>query len=179
MTAKKSVLLWELAGIVFIVVLGTILHFVFEWSGRWIPIAPIAAVNESVWEHLKLGFWPALVYAALEYSRFGKSANNFFFAKTLGIYLIPITIVVLFYSYTAILGHDLFEADIAIFVVAVVVGQLVSYRLLMASPLPEKLNRFVPIALAVLGILFVLFTFYPPQVPLFRDSITGLYGIAR
>ena len=167
-----------MAGIIFIVVLGTVLHFAFEWSGRWIPIAPIAAVNESVWEHLKLGFWPALAYAVLEYSRFGKSANNFFFAKTLGIYLIPITIVVLYYSYTAILGHGLLIVDIAIFVVAVIVGQLVSYELLIASTLPERLNRFAPIALVVLGILFVLFTFYPPQLPLFRDSVTGVYGIA-
>jgi hypothetical protein len=174
---KKSILRWELGGIAFIVVVGTVLHFAFEWSGGAIPVAPIAAVNESVWEHLKLGFWPALVYAALEYSRFGKSANNFSFAKTIGIYLIPITIVVLFYAYTAILGHDLLIADIAIFVVAIIVGQLVSYKLLMASPLPARLNRFAPIALAVLGILFVLFTFYPPQVPLFRDPISGGYGI--
>jgi hypothetical protein len=178
MTVKKSTLRWEIGGIVFIIVVGTVLHFVFEWSGRAIPIAPIAAVNESVWEHLKLGFWPALVYAALEYSRFGKSAKNFPLAKTLGIYLIPITIVVLFYSYTAILGHDLLIADILIFVVAVIAGQLVSYKLLRASPLPERLNRFAPIALAVLGILLVLFTFYPPHLPLFRDPVTGLYGIA-
>jgi glucose-6-phosphate-specific signal transduction histidine kinase len=174
---KKGILRWELGGIAFIVVLGSLLHFVFEWSGSAIPVAPIAAVNESVWEHLKLGFWPALIYAALEYSRFGKSANNFPFAKTIGIYLIPITIVVLFYAYTAILGHDLLEADIAIFVVAVIVGQLVSYKLLIASPLPKRLNRFAPIALAVLAILFVLFTFYPPQSTLFRDSVTGAYGI--
>jgi len=140
-------------------------------------VGAIAAVNESVWEHLKLGFWPALVFAAWEYSRFGKSANNFRFAKTLGIYLIPITIVVLYYSYTAILGHGLLMVDIAIFVVAVVVGQLVSYRLLIASPLPKRLNRFAPIALIVLGILFVLFTFYPPQFPLFRDPVSGGYGI--
>ena len=170
---------WELAGILFIVVVGTVLHFAFDWSGRWIPLGAIGAVNESVWEHLKLGFWPALVYAALEYGRFGKSANNFPLAKTLGIYLIPITIVVLFYAYTAILGHDLFIADILIFVVAVIVGQLVSYKLLVASPLPARVNRFAPIALAVLGILFVLFTFYPPHFPLFRDPITGGYGILR
>ena len=179
MTTKNPFLVWELAGIVFIVVLGTVLHFAFEWSGRWIPIALIAAVNESVWEHLKLGFWPALAYAALEYSRFGKSANNFSLAKTLGIYLIPITIVVVYYSYTAILGHGLLIVDIAIFVVAVIIGQLVSYKLLMASLLPERINRFAPIALAVLGILFVLFTFYPPHLSLFRDSVTGFYGIAR
>ena len=174
---RKNILLWELAGIIFIVALGSLLHFTFEWTGRWTPIAPIAAVNESVWEHLKLGFWPAVVYAVLEYSRFGKSSNNFFLAKTLGIYLIPITIVVLYYSYTAILGYGLLIVDIAIFVVAVIVGQLVSYKLLTISPLPEKFNRFAPVALVILGILFVLFTFYPPQWTLFRDSATGAYGI--
>ena len=174
---RKGFLRWELGGIVFIVVLGSVLHFVFEWSGRAVPVAPIAAVNESVWEHLKLGFWPALAYAALEYSRFGKSANNFFLAKTVGVYLIPITITVLYYAYTAILGHGLLAVDIAIFVAAAVVGQLVSYKLLIVSPLPDKLNRFAPIALAILAILFVLFTFYPPQIPLFKDSVTGGYGI--
>lgn len=174
---EKSILRWELGGIAFIVVLGVVLHFVFEWSGQAIPVAWIAAVNESVWEHLKLGFWPALVYAAVEYSRFGKSTNNFRFAKTLGIYLIPITILVLYYTYEAILGHGLLVVDISIFVVAVIVGQLVSYKLLVASPLPERLNRITPIALVVLGILFVLFSFYPLHFPLFRDSVTGGYGI--
>ena len=175
---KKNILIWELAGIIFIVVLGSVLHFAFEWSGRWTPIAPIAAVNESVWEHLKLGFWPALAYSILEYSRLRKSANNLGFAKTLGIYLIPITIVVLYYSYTAILGQGLLIVDILIFVEAVIVGQLVSYNLLVTSPLPKRLNRFAPIALVILAIIFVLFTFYPPQLPIFRDSVTGAYGIA-
>ena len=175
---KKSILRCELAGIICIVVFGSVLHFAFEWSGRWTPIAPIAAVNESVWEHLKLGFWPALAYAVLEYSRFGKAVNNFFLAKTIGIYLIPITIVVLYYSYTAILGHGLLIVDIVIFVEAVILGQLVSYKLLITSPLSERINRFAPIALAILGIIFVLFTFCPPQLPLFRDSVTGAYGIA-
>jgi len=168
---------WELGGIAFIVVLGSVLHFAFEWSGRAIAIAPIAAVNESVWEHLKLGFWPALIYAALEYGRFGKSVNNFASAKTIGIYLIPITIVVLYYAYKAILGHGLLQVDIAIFVVAVIVGQLVSYKLLIASPLPARLNRFAPIVLAILGVLFVVFTFYTPQLSVFRDPVSGGYGI--
>jgi hypothetical protein len=175
----KRILRWDLGGIAFIVILGSLLHFTFEWSGSAIPIAWIAAVNESVWEHLKLGFWPALVYAALEYSRFGKSVDNFNFAKTVGIYLIPITIVVLYYAYTAILGHGLLIVDISIFVVAVVVGQLVSYKLLTVSTLPERLNRYAPIALVVLGVLFVLFTFYPPQIPLFKDAVTGGYGIVE
>jgi hypothetical protein len=26
-------------------------------------------------------------------------------------------------------------------------------------------------------VLFVLFTFYPPHIPLFKDSVSGQYGI--
>jgi hypothetical protein len=174
---KRSTLRWELGRIPFVLVLGSVLHFAFEWSDRAIAIAPIAAVNESVWEHLKLGFWPGFIYAALEYGRFGKSANNFPSAKTIGIYLIPITIVVLHYAYTAILGYGLLQVDIAIFVVAVMVGQLVSYKVPIASPLSARLNRFAPIALAAMGILFVLFTFYTPRLLLFRDPVSGGYGI--
>ena len=174
---RRSILCWELGGIAFTIVLGSVLHFAFEWSGRATAIAPIAAVNESVWEHLKLGFWPALIYAALEYRRFGKLADNFPSAKTIGIYLIPFTIAVLYYAYTAVLGHGLLRIDIAVFVVAVILGQLVSYRLLIVSPLPARLNRFAPIALAVLGVLFALFTFYTPQLSVFRDPISGGYGI--
>jgi hypothetical protein len=177
MATRKSTLRWELGGIAFIIVLGSVLHFAFEWSGRAIAIAPIAAVNESVWEHLKLGFWPALIYAALEYRCFGKFVDNFRSAKTIGIYLIPITIVVLYYAYAATLGHGLLQIDITIFVIAVILGQLMSCKLLIASPLPARLNRFAPIALAVLGVLFVLFAFHTPQLSVFRDPVSGGYGI--
>ena len=34
---KKRTLRWELGGIAFIVILGTLLHFAFDWSGRCIP----------------------------------------------------------------------------------------------------------------------------------------------
>jgi hypothetical protein len=33
------------------------------------------------------------------------------------------------------------------------------------------------IALILLGVAFVLFTFYPPQLAMFQDPITGEYGI--
>ncbi len=115
--------------------------------------------------------------AASEYNKFGKSANDSFLAKTLGIYVIPITVVLLYYAYTATVGHGLLQIDIAIFVVAVLVGRLVSHELPMASALPKRSNRFAPVALAVLAVLFVVFTFCPPQFSLSRDSITAGYGI--
>jgi len=174
---KKSVLLWELIGVVVIFILGSVLHFAFELSGEWKPMALIAAVNESVWEHLKLAFWPSVAYAVFEYTRLKKSANNFLVAKAVGIYVMPVAIAALFYSYTAVLGESILAIDILIFGVAIAVGQLASYKLLTSRQLPQSLNKFALIALVILGIVFSLFTFYPPRLGIFRDPVTGGYGI--
>ncbi len=86
-------------------------------------------------------------------------------------------ITVIFYSYTAILGESILVIDILSFVIAVIVGQLVSFRLLTGKTLPYNLGMFSLIALILLGLAFVLFTFYPPELVLFQDSLTGGYGI--
>jgi hypothetical protein len=176
---RKLAFGYELAGIVFIVIIGTILHFTFEFSGNQPVVGVFSAVNESVWEHLKLGFWPALVWALIEYRYIKKSTNNFLFAKTVGIYLIPIIIPILFYSYTAVLGESVLVIDILTFVISVIVGQFVSYKLLTYRELPDMLNKISLVALVLLGVAFVLFTFYPPHLPLFRDPVTGEYGITN
>jgi len=53
---EKPILIFELLGIVFIVLVGSALHFTFELSGDNPLVGVFSAVNESVWEHLKLGF---------------------------------------------------------------------------------------------------------------------------
>jgi len=178
-TERKFAFGYELAGIVFIVIVGSMLHFTFELSGHQPVVGVFSAVNESVWEHLKLGFWPALVWALFEYRSIRESTNNFFFAKTVGIYLIPIVIPILFYSYTAVIGESVLVIDILTFVVAVIVGQLVSYKLLTYGKLPDMLNNISLVALVLLGVAFVLFTFHPPHLSLFRDPVTGEYGITN
>lgn len=171
----KKVLAWELVGILFIVFVGSFFHFLFELSGYLKVVALIAAVNESVWEHLKLGVFPAAIYALIEYKFLKKP--NFVTAKAVSIYVIPIAIVGLFYLYTAILGYDTLVMDILIFVIAVILGQLASYKLLMSSDLPQWWNKVSFVAIIVILVLFMVFTFYPPHLSLFQDPITGGYGI--
>ncbi len=177
MNKEKRILFYEITGIIFIIVLGSTLHFTFEWSGGQAAVGVFSAVNESVWEHLKLGFWPALAFALIEFKYLKKLTNNFVLAKTVGIYLIPVVIMAIFYSYTAILGESILAIDILSFVIAVIAGQLVSYGLLTWKTLPYNLDKIALIALILLGLAFVLFTFYPPQLPMFQDPLTGEYGI--
>ena len=175
---RRSILTPELLGIFFIIILGSTLHFTFELSGRNPFVGVFSAVNESVWEHLKLGFWPALTYAIIEYRLLKRPASRFFPAKAVGIYLIPLIIVSSYYLYTAFLKENL-TLDILIFIIAVVVGQLTSYKLLAWKGKSESYTGISIIALILLAFLFVIFTFYPPHLPIFQDPIFGGYGIHR
>ncbi len=86
----------------------------------------------------------------------------------------PATIVALFYAYTAVLGHGFFALDVLIFIGAVALGQWVSYRLLSPKWPVSAAALALPILLAL---AFVVFSYRPPQVGLFRDGPTGEYGI--
>jgi hypothetical protein len=175
---KKSILWYALVGMVFIILLGSMLHFTFEWSGNQTLVGVFSAVNESVWEHLKIAFWPALLYLILEYRYIYKKSNNFFVAKALVIYSIMIIIPLIFYSYTAILEENLL-IDVGSFIFAIIIGQLVSYRLLTYKKFAKMFELIALVALLILALAFVVFTFYPPQVPFFQDSNTGEYGIVN
>jgi hypothetical protein len=174
-----SQLRWELVGIALIFLCGSALHSAFAWSGRLAILAPFLAVNESVWEHLKLAFWPSIIYALVEYVFFGRHAANFAFAKSVGIVLMPLTIVILFYGYTALSQHHILWVDILIFFIAVAAGQLVSYRLLRAGWSSDGLNVVGLAAVLLLAAGFALLTFAPQPLAIFRDSTTGTYGISQ
>jgi hypothetical protein len=177
LTMKRSVLKWELIGIAVISVLGSALHFAFELSGEWPPMGVIAAVNESVFEHLKLTFWPTVLYAAVTYRLLRDSARNFIIGKTAAVYVMPVTIIVLFYAYTTLTGTDNVLIDIAIFILAVALGQLVSYRILIKAQLPQWLKWFSLAFLIILAVIYGLFTYFPPHVSFFQDANSGAYGI--
>ncbi len=169
--------MYEFVGMAFIIVLGSVLHFTFEWSGGQPLVGVFSAVNESVWEHLKLVYWPALLFLLVEYAPLKKAVANFFFAKTVGVYLMVMFIPVVFYSYTAFTAESILAVDLGSFVVAVVIGQLASFKLLTHRALSEKFAWISLAALVALGTAFVVFTFTPPHVSVFRDPVTGGYGI--
>jgi hypothetical protein len=175
----KSLLKWELWGIAFIFFVGSALHFLFEATGQWPPAGAIAAVNESVWEHLKLTFWPALVWGLLEYRLQKEAQKNFWWAKALGIYAMPITIAAIFYTYTAIVGHSILVVDIATFGLAAAVGQLISYKIIAGKVIPFWLNFAGIILLICLGSAYILFTYITPHWHIFLDEGANGYGILK
>ncbi len=165
-------------GILFIIFFGSLLHFIFELSGGKPLVVIIGAVNESVWEHLKIGFWPAFIWAVVEYFIFGKKLPSFFMAKGFSIILISLLISGIYYL-SVFLKIESLPVNIANFVISVFIAQVLSYRLLIIQK-RNAILKIIGIILLVLNLAaFSLLSYFPPKFPIFRDPVTGGYGITN
>jgi len=130
MDKQTNIRSWHIIGIFFTLILGTLLHFTYEWSGNNPAVGFFSAVNESTSEHLKMIFVPFFLFSILEYLAYGKNLTCFILSKALSISIGMIAIVVVFYLYTWIAGTNFLWMDIAIFVLGIVIAYFVSYKLL-------------------------------------------------
>ena len=165
---------YQIFSTIFVCILGTLLHFTYELSGGNSIIASFSAINESVWEHLKLLFFPMLLATIIGYFYIGKNVPNFLCSKTIGIITSMLFTVIFFYTYSGILGNNIAIIDISLFFVATILGEYVAYKLMNST---FKCNTKIAIfALILIGICFVTFTYSAPEWGIFKDPITGQYG---
>lgn len=68
---------WEILGVFFTIIVGTLLHFTYDWTGQSALVGLFSAVNESTWEHLKLLFVPFFIWTIIEYFAFGEHKKTF------------------------------------------------------------------------------------------------------
>jgi hypothetical protein len=176
---NSKILKLEIWGMVFISLLSSFLHFTFELAHKFWLVGAFSAVNESTWEHLKLAVMPAILWLLLEFFFFKIRGANFWPAKAVALWLAPVLIIVFFYSYTAILGHNLLVFDISTFILAVIFGQIASYKIITAKSDFSRLKTISLVLLIILPIIFAIFTFFPPHNFLFLDPVSGLYGIVK
>ena len=175
---NRKIFLFHIVGVIFTIFLGSFLHFIYELSGFFKPVAIIGAVNESTWEHLKIAFWPAFIFAIIEYFAYGKNQKNFCFAKAKELYIIPILIVLFFYGYTVFMNHNLF-LDIFIFVLAIIIGFVTSYKILAWQRDFSKYKILAIGFIVIAVVVFSLLSYFPLENFLFLDPVTGSYGIPK
>lgn len=174
---EKKVPAWQMSGFVFVSILGTLLHFLFDLTGESVVAAVFSAVNESIWEHMKLLFYPMALFAVIEYFAWGKEVASFWCIKLLGILGSLALIPVSYYTYTGILGINADWVNITIFFLAAGLGYFAETKLLKRD-CPCVLPSWTAIGiLLLLGAAFTAFTFAPPQIPFFQDPQDGSFGV--
>lgn len=173
----RSFKLSGIIGAAFTFLFGAELHFFYDQSGGHVLSVLFGAVNESTWEHIKIFIAPYVVWAILELAYLRPSFKAFAVGKVVGLYVIPIGIIALFYSYTAIVGTNYLWADILISLIVCALAQLVSQKVYSLGQ--DAARWFAPslIALVLMAVMYFSFTAVPPKALLFRDPVTGNYGI--
>lgn len=175
---KRSIGLWQLWGFAVTSLAGTLLHYLYDWTDNALWAAPFSGVNESTWEHMKLLFWPLFFYAIIQ-SFFFRERKDFWCIKLKGTLLGLVLIPVIFCTYNGSVGKSPDWFNIAIFFVSAASAYLWETRMFRtdSSGCPSPKLRFA--VLCLIGILFILFTFVTPELGIFRDPITGTYGMNR
>ncbi len=165
---KKTLSSWQYAGFIFTSIAGTLLHFAYDWSNQSILLAPFSAINESIWEHMKLLFFPMFVFALIENHFIGSGYDHFWCVKLLGITLGLLLIPTMYYTYTGAFGIMLDFINIAIFFLAAAIVYSVETRLFENGHTCRISSRTAFMILCLIALSFVVFTFFPPQLPLFE-----------
>ena len=142
--------------------LGIFLHFLHGWFPNGIT-ALFAPVRESLWEHGKIIFWPYLL-AALWLNR-GRPGGIRPWLLTLS-GMVGATLF-LAYGYHILLGGDTLWVDIALYLLVMAAGFWLAGR--SSGPFSGPLWALTIPATVLWGLLFLLFTLWPPLGPLFDD----------
>ena len=175
---KQRSILWQASVFAIATLAGTLLHFLYDWTGESILVTPFSGVNESTWEHMKLLFWPLFLFALLQ-RRFFKSERNYWCIKLAGILLGLTLIPMLYYTYNGAIEKSPDWLNITIFYLSALLACVLEWWAFPKNLFQCKHPRIAFAIICLIGVLFVVFTYAPPQIPLFQDPLTGTYGIRR
>lgn len=174
---NRKLLKLEISGFIFTSLIGTLMHFVFNWTNQNLFAGLLCPVNESPWEHLKLLFFPIFFYSIYMSVKLSKDKFNVYFANYIGILLGFWSTLSYFYTLNGIIGADNEWVNISSYFVGLAVAFIISYFLINNSVGRGTPNYLAFAMMIVTAIVFFTFTFSPPIMPLFQDPKTLSYGI--
>lgn len=173
---KRSIKHWQLTGFIVTSIGGTLLHYLYDWFGEAMWIAPFAGVGESIFEHMKLLFWPMFIFAVIQSFFYGK-IKSFWRIKLRGIVLGITLIPVIFYTYNGAIGSSPDWLNISIFFISAAAAYIYETRQFVRETTVFKNSGASLAILCIIALLFATFTFWTPKINIFKDPNENTYGI--
>ena len=161
---------------IIISIVGTLFHFLYDWSNHNKIIGLFAAVNESTWEHIKIALTPTLLWGLIDGFFYGANPN-YFLAKSLSLLTMIVVIPVLFYLYSYLLKKHVLIIDILIFYIAIFLGQYCFYFVLDGPTIPYIFSYCGAVTFLFIFGFYMTATLLPLKNFLFKDPITKKYGL--
>lgn len=152
-----------LTAFVVVTLAGAILHFAHDFLPNPV-VALFAPVNESLWEHLKIIYWPFLAGALVLFRREGRDCLG---PWLLALLVICAAMLAVGYLYHVVAGGESLAFDIGLYVLLMGAGFVLAA--LFDRPAVCRRTDLLILLTAALGGAMFLFTFLPPDHILFAD----------
>ena len=159
---------YTIIGIIFVLITGTISHYIYGWSGNNPVLGLFFPINESIWEHMKLFFFPTLLYSLYMNKKLKNEYPCVTSSLLFGILFGTLVIPVIYYTYSGILGYHIAALDIATFVVSVLLAFYIIYKFSLSCTVADYEEQ-LKLLVIFLAVCFFLFTYYPPNINIFAN----------
>lgn len=170
-------------GIPIICILGVINHFIFDLIDSIPFLGIFFPINESVWEHLKLSFYPILIYWFIGHFCFRKKINydtrRWFISMVVSILISVLFVLIMHYTIDGIFGKVKPAIDISIYVISIGLGQIIGYNCYVKVRYSNEIYYISCFMLILLFICFIVFTYFQPKIPIFYDELNKVYGFKK
>ena len=160
---------YTIIGVIFVLITGTLAHFLFDWTRSNHIIGLFTPINESIWEHMKFLFFPMLLYSYIMIVKFRQKYSCITSALSFGILTGTFMIPIFYYAYIFILRKNVFIIDIGIFFLSIVIAFWLSYKLTLSCRL-KSYTSLLCIMVCILFVCFLIFTYHAPDITIFQDA---------
>ncbi len=163
MKAKYNILAFLFIGII-----GAVSHFVYAWTNYNHIVGYFFPINESTWEHLKILFYPTVLFSFLEYIFVKREIKNYVPSVVISILAGMLSIIVLFYTYQGFIGLNIDFLNIAIYYISIIIMLVVKNKIIVSEKFSsQNSSLFFLLICFVFALLFIFFTYNPPSIAVF------------
>ena len=152
-------------------IIGTLLHFTYKLSNYNFLVGLFSAINESTWEHIKIGLTPLFLFYLFEYLKYKRFNIK---SITLSLIVFMSSIIIIFYSSLLIFKKPVTWLNIVSFYLSIFFSLLTYFKTLKNK---SNNNAYYIFSLVIL-IFYFLGSILPPKMFLFKDPITNTYGFS-
>lgn len=149
-------------------------HFAYNLSGNNLIVGLFNPINESVWEHLKFMFFPFLLWWIVVYLIKKKKCeiplNTWTLSAAISLIVAPLSVVLLYYSYTGALGIESVFIDMLLVFISYFIALCLASHFLKYSSADKWTAILSATVIVIILIAFLVFTIKPPELPIFSNS---------
>ena len=153
---------------------ASFLHFAYDMSNHLFIFSIIGAINESIWEHLKLGIFPWFSWFLIRWYFY--SYENSYVGNLVAVLGYNITILFIFYGSIFIFKKHILLLSISSFYIGVIFGSMMEY-LIKSYEFSHNIEIISFLGCVIIFSYGEISSYYPIKCFLTIDSKYQMYGM--